>query len=225
MVGQAAVRDLRSRRVAIWTFRIGDVFGPEDELAVWICTLAVAFNDAIHSNLVIMDAKKPWESFYAWRVAVSHFSEACLHLERGMEIDAVRKFIEEDAELKAKCSDVLKRYAEIRTLANRVRNQAAFHYPYKTGQKAVARALKELADEQGSMGGTGSTKIKDSRQFYADEVVATLVLNAAGGSEDSYKEAATSFGEAVAAFGRFANVALDAFFMHHQSALTQSDAK
>lgn len=61
--------------------------------------------------------------------------------------------------------------------------------------------------------------MRDSRQFYADDVAARLVFNASGGSVAAYSEAVGALAEAVAAFARFANAALDTFFMQHHEAL------
>ncbi len=203
----------------LWTFRIGDVFDSEDPLSVWVCTLAVALNDTVHANVKTDGATQEWERLYEWRVAIAHFNEACLHLERGAQIQEVRDFVASEQSLQRAYDDVLARYRELRPLTNRIRNQAAFHYPYKEGRKAMSRALGELVDEQGAVGGEVSNKIKDSRQSYADELAAMLVWKAAGGSEDAYKRAAAALGEAVAVFARFANAALDAFFFQHRNAL------
>jgi hypothetical protein len=203
----------------LWAFRVGDVFDPDDPLAVWMCTLAVALNDAVHANIKTDEATREWERLYEWRVAIAHYNEACLHLERGAEFQEVKDFVASEPQLQNAYDDVLSRYHELRPLANRIRNQAAFHYPYKEGRKAMIRALRDLVDTEGTMGGVASNKMRDSRQFYADELVAMLVWKASGGSEESYKAAAATLGEAVASFGRFANAALDAFFYRHPDAL------
>jgi hypothetical protein len=210
--------------VPVWVFRFGDIFDPDDPLSVWICTLGIAFNDVIYSNVKVEAATKAWERFYGWRVAIGHFNEAALHLERGREIAEVVQFLESEGEVKERYEDVLRRYGDLRGLTNRFRNEAAFHYPYESGRVAVAEALGELADEEGAVGGIASTKIRDLRQFYADDVVAHLVFNASGGSEAEFEEAASALGDAVSAFGRFANVALDLFFTHHQEAMRLGDA-
>jgi hypothetical protein len=62
-------------------------------------------------------------------------------------------------------------------------------------------------------------QIRDNRQIYADEVVAALVLDAGGGTPQAYAETAEKLAGAVAAFGRFANAALDAYHVRHRSAL------
>jgi len=206
--------------VPTWTFRIGDVFDAEDTLSVWICTLAVAFNDAIHANLKVEAAETPWERSYEWRVAISHFNEACLHLERGRDEEEVVAFLESDEDLRTSFDEALSRYDAVRPLANRIRNQAAFHYPYKTGRRAVARALRDLADDEGGMRGT---KLRDSRQLYADDVVGRLLINASGGTLETYAEAAADFGDAVASFARFAHAAVEAYFLRHRDALRREE--
>jgi hypothetical protein len=82
--------------------------------------------------------------------------------------------------------------------------------------------LVELADEERVLGEAGSrTKIRESRQLYADDVLSALLTNAGGGTEDSYSRSVAATGEAVAAFWRFANAALDAYFFQHRDALTR----
>jgi hypothetical protein len=201
-------------------FRMGDLFDADDPLAVWVCTLSVAFNDAIHAAVKFSAADRSWESMYEWRVGVSHLSEACLHLERGREIDQVTQFIRKEG-LLASFEDVLDRYDALRKVANRIRSEATFHYPYEKGEKAVTRAMRELADAEEVIGSDGpSTKIRHSRQLYADDVVAMLVLNACGGTAEAHAETSAKLGEAVAAFGRFSNATLDAYFVRHAKALS-----
>jgi hypothetical protein len=195
---------------------MGEVFDGDDSLSVWICILAVAFNDQIHANVKVDEAQSDWERAYEWRVAISHFNEACLHLDRGRTDDRLVAFLETDPQLRTRFDEVLSGYEAVKRLANRIRNEAAFHYPYKRGQKAVARALRELSDDEGTMRGA---KLRDSRQEYADEVVARLIMNASGGSDESMKEAAQAFGQAVAAFGRFAHLALESYFLQRAQAL------
>jgi hypothetical protein len=207
--------------VPIWTFRIGDAFDADDPLSVWMCTLALAFNDAVHTNLKAGGAEIEWEFVYEWRIAISHFTEACLHLERGREVEQVTAFLASESDIKEAFDDVLTRYESVRQFTNDIRNQAAFHYPYESGQRAVARALRDLADSQGEFGGTASNKVKDGRLFFADEVAAKLVVNAAGGTKTATEAAMSAVADAVAAFARFANAALDAYFIRYKDALTE----
>jgi hypothetical protein len=203
----------------LWSFVIGDVFKADDPLAVWVATLGIAFNDLIHANNKVNDAKTEWERLYEWRIATGHYNEMCLHLQRGSALPEVQRFLKSEPAVKARHDDALVRYESLKRLTNRVRNEAAFHYAYKSGQRAVARALRDLATTDGAMGGTASDKIKDSRQLYADDLAGQLVVHAAGGSLKAYADAMARLGEGVAALGKFANGALDAYFMRHQAAL------
>jgi hypothetical protein len=103
---------------------LGDVFDPDDPLGVWICTLGIAFNDVIYSNVRVLDAERVWERFYAWGVAISHFNEAALHLERGRGIDGVLEFIKSDREVEKGYEDTLRKYADLRGLTHRFREWA-----------------------------------------------------------------------------------------------------
>lgn len=205
----------------LWAFTIGDVFNPDSPLSVWTATLGIAFNDLVHANAKVERARTEWERFYEWRIATGHYNEACLHLERTSSIPEVQRFLASEPKVKELHEATLKHYQALKRLTNRVRNEAAFHYAYKSGQRALARALRELAAAEGAVGGTASTKIKDSRQLYADDLASQLVLNAAGGSPESYAEAMATLGQGVAAFADFANHALDAYFMSHHGALRQ----
>jgi hypothetical protein len=205
----------------LWAFRIGDVFDPDDPLAVWACIVAIAFNDLVFANTKVDTAEDEWVRFYEWRIATGHFYEACMHLERSREVPEVQAFLRSEPKVEALHAEVLERYASLKSLTNRVRNQA-FHYPYKSGHRAVIRVLRDIANEQGTTGtATTSRKIRDSRQYFADEVVGNLTLNAAGGTTEAFQRAMTDLGEAVAALGRFSNAALDAYFWLHQNALRE----
>jgi hypothetical protein len=181
-----------------------------------VCTLAVALNDAVHANLKVEAAQTPWERSYEWRVAISHFNEASLHLGRGLKDERVVEFIDSEPEMRAKLDEAMTRYEGVRAAANRIRNQAAFHYAYKSDQRAVARALGQLADHEGVVRGT---KLRDSRMLFADEVVAQLLMNAQGGTDEAVEKLASDFADAVAAFARFAQFAVESHLLRHQAAL------
>jgi hypothetical protein len=145
-----------------------------------------------------------------------HFNEACLHLKRGIEDESVVRSIDSEPEMRAKFDDALEHYEGVRALANRIRNQAGFHYPYKSGQRAVARALREQADHEGA---TRGTKLRDSRLLFADDVVTQLLINAQGETREAVEKAASDFGHAVAAFARFAHFAIESYLLQHKDAL------
>jgi hypothetical protein len=205
----------------MFKFRMGDLFDADDPLAIWLCTLSIAFNDAIHATtkyLEAVKAERSWEVLYEWRVQISHFNEACLHLQRGRDVDEVIHFLQAEG-LLGEFDDVLSRYDVVRRAANRIRDEATFHYPYKSGQRAVVRALRQLADQEEFFGSYGpSSTIRHSRQLYADQVIATLVMNACGGTLEAHREASDQLQDAIGAFGRFANAVLDAYFVRHSRA-------
>ena len=185
---------------------------PADPLSIWACTLAQSFNDVVYSNVQIEDARKEWERFYRWRIAVGHYSEACLHLERTRNDPEVRDFLDDHNAVEILHRRALERYDGLRALANRVRNETVFHYPYAAGQRALTSALGDLAQDHGEMGTYGSKRIRDMRLEFADDVLARMVLNASGGSDEAYARAFSGLAEGVAAFAQFANSALEAYF-------------
>lgn len=48
---------------------------------------------------------------------------------------------------------------------------------------------------------------------FADEIMATMVMNASGGTQEKVEETMDGLREAVSAFMRFANQVQDEFFM------------
>jgi hypothetical protein len=165
-----------------WRFRIGDVFEASDPLAVWMATLSAAINDAVHSNTeyeLAATGDQAWEEFYEWRIAVSHFTEACQHLERGRAVPEVVAFLALEQVLQERFDEAINCYEDVRALAHRVRNQAAFHYAYEGGAEAVARAVTRMRNDDGSFGGEDE-RLRGSRWYYADELLARLVYDAAG---------------------------------------------
>jgi hypothetical protein len=191
-------------------FRIGDLFDADDQLAIWLCTLSIAFNDGMHTTRKFLAAERHWENLYEWRVRVSHLNEACLHLERGRAIVEVMQFIEAEGLLE-KFDDVLMRYEALRGALNRIRDEATFHYPYKSGARAVARALRQLADQDEYIGSSGPTDPRGTRLLYADQVSAALFINACGGTLEAYEGALAAQSDAFDAFRGFADAALDAY--------------
>lgn len=163
-----------------------------------------------------------WEEFYEWRIAVSHFTEACLHLKQGRAVPEVVAFLAREQTLQERFDEVINRYEDVRALAHRVRNQAAFHYAYEGGAEAVAAALTRMADDDGWFGGEDE-RLRGGRWHYADDLLARLVYDAAGGGEDAYADAAARVAEGVAAFARFANAALDAYFVSHANSVRQQE--
>jgi hypothetical protein len=196
----------------MFKFRMGDIFDADDPLAVWLCILAIGFNDAIHATIKFTEAERSWAVLYEWRVMVSHFNEACLHLERGRGVTEVEAFLEAEG-LSERLDELLSRYDALRHITNRIRNETTFHYPHHSGQQAVAEALRQIANEDEFTGSYGpSSKIRHSRQLFADQVVAALVMNASGGTRGDHERVLEDVQEAIGSLGRFANKVLDAYF-------------
>jgi hypothetical protein len=130
----------------MFKFRMGDLLDADDPLAIWVCTLSMAFNGAIHATTKYVEAEKPWQLLYEWRVQISHFNEACLDLKRSRRVNEVEAFLEAEG-LVEKLEDVLSRYDALRHITNRIRDETTFHYPYDSGQ-AVVNALRQLADQE-----------------------------------------------------------------------------
>lgn len=205
--------------MTILDFRIGDVFDADDDLSLWFCTIALAFNDIVITHVRADDAKEDWETFYFTRVGIGHYNEILLYLGRERDKAAIQEFI---ASLPTAVQDAyhetLALYDANRGIANRLRNEAIFHYPDKTGVEAMQRALRdpELLDARGGV--TSSTgKVRDARLHYADEVMAKMVLNAGGGSAERAGDVLGNLANGVRAFMRFANAMQDEFFVRKLS--------
>ena len=56
---------------------------------------------------------------------------------------------------------------------------------------------------------------------FADEVMARMVMNACGGTDEAVNAAYAMLGEGVAAFMRFANHGQDEFFSRRSEAVTR----
>ncbi len=173
--------------MALHKFRVGDVFQPEDELSLYSANLAMAFNDLVFTNIKMDETQSDWEMFYWSRLAYAHFNEVMLYIEskRGdSKIVAFVSRLPEDAQ--QRYSEALRRYDENRAVLNRLRNETVFHYPKGNSVAAISKAISEAKDEEGTAGSKKSNKVKDARMFFADDLLARMVFNAAGGSEDTY---------------------------------------
>jgi hypothetical protein len=196
------------------SFRIGDVFKPDDDLSVWFCTIALAHNDLVTTHVRVNEATAEWESFYYWRMAIGHYSEIMLFLRHMREKPAIKAFITSSPpKLQKAYQTALDLYDQHSRVAKHVRNKTAFHYPDPKGIRAMRRALRD-EDIQDDCGGVTSTsgKVGDARMHYADEVLAKMFMNEAGKIANTIDEVYAVLGESVAAFMRFANQAQDEFF-------------
>ncbi len=195
-------------------FRIGDVFEPDDDLSLWFCTIALAFNDIVFTHVRADEATEEWERFYFLRVGFGHYNEILLYMEREHLNPTVQEFIASlPSELQEAYRETLAIYDANRAIANRLRNEAIFHYPDKSGVEAMQNALRDPELQNARGGVTSSTgKVRDARLHYADEVMAKMVMNAGGGTTESVGDVFGALSEGVKAFMRFANAVQDEFF-------------
>lgn len=80
-------------------FKIGEAFPANDQLARWMTVLAMALNDLLIVNALVMprlEEKIPaeaGETFYLGRVAAAHLFEAATFLRKSDRIPAIKKFV------------------------------------------------------------------------------------------------------------------------------------
>jgi hypothetical protein len=168
-------------------FRFEEVFPPDDVLAEWVATLAVAFNDL---SLVRVQMGKDEESKHRWlywfRLGIAHFAEAASYLRDTSEIPEIAEFIaslpEDVREHHRKC---LECYTKHEKAIERIRSEAAgFHYPelkIKAGQRRKRTMQKVLRALSGSRGEIVGETIGDARLLFADDIVSALVGRALTG--------------------------------------------
>jgi hypothetical protein len=111
------------------------------------------------------------------RVSIGHYNEILLFIEREHEKPFVQEFVASLPEdVRSAYDDARASYAANRAIANRLRNEAIFHYPDQRGIEAMRRAFRDLVQD-GRGGVTSSSgKIRDARLHYADEVMAAMTL-------------------------------------------------
>jgi hypothetical protein len=205
-------------------FKIEAVFPAGHVLAEWLVTLALAMNDLIVVHVRLdEDQDSPELAFYWNRLAVSHFTEAMLFLERTTGLDEVAGFVDSlpDPARQAR-EESFEVFNERRGRLFSVRNKATFHYPELRpggGQavRPVGDALRELAGERGVI---RSARLRDARALFADDVVATLFAGELGGF-DAVAELRARVASGVTAFIRFANLALDEYLMRMRASGAQ----
>lgn len=200
--------------MAIHRFRIGDLVQPGDDLSLYLANLAMAFNDLVFTNVKMDEATASWESFYWSRLAFGHFNEVMLYLEEkdgDADVAAFISRLPKDAQ--ERYAEALRRYDENRSVLNRLRNETVFHYPKGKSVEAISRAIEQAQDDQGAAGSEKSNRLKDARMFFADDLLARMVFNAAGGSEEAYAQLVEEVAQAVRDFMKFTNAALDQLFV------------
>jgi hypothetical protein len=107
----------------------------------------------------------------------------------------------------------LRRYDEKRGVLNLLRNQTVFHYPKGKSVRAISKAIEQAQNDPGAAGSEKSDKIKDARMFFADDLLARMVFNAAGGTEEAYAGLVQELAAGVRDFMKFTSAALDQLFI------------
>jgi hypothetical protein len=201
-------------------FVFGMVFPTDDLLSEWVATLALAFNDlALVQDRIVADAETPHRFFYWLRLAIAHFYEAAKYLDDTAEVDEVKAFVATlPAEAQQHYETCLERYREQQTPVERLRNQAAFHYPRlqpNRQNRPMKKVLASLADEAGQIDKGEQNRLRDSRLLFADDIMSRFFVEASGG-EDALGQVHPNIEAAITAFMRFTQAALDEWFYRAQ---------
>ena len=202
-------------------FKFGEVFPPGDPLSEWVATIALAFNDIAYVHAQFDDAysKPAYEYLYLLRISLGHFHEAAKFLDETKSIPEVKSYLnslpKRARDLHADC---LRRYCERLGVLGPIRNLSAFHYPelkVKPGsnrKRPMERVLDGLADDYGEFFKAASGTVGDSRGLFADDFAGRLFAHGAKSDADLIA-AHQEIKEAITSFMRFANFALDEWWV------------
>lgn len=172
----------------------------------------------------IEDAEAKSDEFYFWRVAIGHYSEIMGFLGRMRDRPAIASFIDSSPSIvRDMYTAALDAWQNSRRAAKHIRNEAIFHYPDPKGIRAMRRALRTPELQAANGGVTSQTgKVRDARMHFADEVMARMVMNACGETEEAVNATYAMLDEGVAAFMRFANHVQDEFFLRQSNAIVRA---
>ena len=71
-------------------FKFGEVLPPDDVLAEWVATLALAFNDLSLVRVQMGEDEGPKHRWLYWfRLGIAHFAEAASYLRKTSEIPEI----------------------------------------------------------------------------------------------------------------------------------------
>jgi hypothetical protein len=197
-------------------FVFGSVFPPDDLLSEWMATLSIAFNDLalVHIRLD-EDYNTPHRFLYWLRLAIAHYNEAGVYLDRSSQVDEVKSFVLSlPPETQNRYADCLERYRSRKGQLERLRSEAAFHYPElrpERRKRPMKAVLDCLAGEVGRIDKGESGKVRDSRLLYADDISSRVFISASGG-EEALEAVHRDIEAGITAFMRFTNAALDEWF-------------
>jgi hypothetical protein len=166
-------------------FKFGEVFPPDDVLAEWVVTLALAFNDLslVRGPRWDQESKHRW--LYLFRLGIAHFREAAKYLRETTKIPAIGEFIDslpdEVREHHRKCLECYDKHEEA---IERVRHEAGFHYPeleIREGHRRKRTMQLVLDALRGNCGEIVGETIGDAELLFADDVASALVGRALSG--------------------------------------------
>ncbi|WP_445150491.1 hypothetical protein [Baekduia sp. Peel2402] len=143
------------------TFRMGDVFPADDDIAVWVMNLSIALGDLrIVADYAVRDEQPDYERIYFVRLFASHLREVAKLLARDFDDrqdvrDFVAKLPQAGRDARDEAARMLNdnftlrpRIVVWRDMA-RVRNDT-FHYASdKPSRKRLRAAIEEVADMEG----------------------------------------------------------------------------
>jgi hypothetical protein len=203
-------------------FRIGDVFDAEDEVAVYLVNVAMGFNDIVYAvSKGSGEGIEEWERFYWARLFAAHFHEAMDYVKRRSTQVVIRSFVERLAPAtQAHYLAALEQYAALETRLGQVRSRTVFHYETGGSAKHVKAAIRRNADATGFIRSGADGSLFGSRNVFADTVLSSLLVGAAGGNGEAVSQLVSELLDAVQEFMRFVNGALDEWLVEHRDAVT-----
>lgn len=194
------------------TFKMGDVFPPDDVLGQWIAMIGIAVNDIMTANTSMIkehdvsgDAVSP-RALYFSRIAFAHLYEIGKRLKRGEKIPEIKQFLAKlPLEVQESCRRVIDACKEI---LSKMR-QNVFHYPTPK-EKPFIQVLEDVKNFQGEITFEGKT-FADCRFEFADLIASNIAWWHVPSNNDKI-EIMKMVAEAVAAFNTFAQEAIDVYF-------------
>ncbi len=210
------------------TFRMGDLFDPDDVESRWAATLALIWNDLAFTNQRLIagmeSGAEPHENLYDARALVSAVWEATKFLrdtQNEASIEWFLKALPEEVvtdyraalratEPEASDSGFKRRLAAMRDLSS--------HYP-ELDRKHMPKALGKLSDEEGLI--VSGDRFIDVRADFADQIATNLVFDAPPDSwVREFTDFVTTLREVVLPLMRFLQAALGAHLEQHRNAIT-----
>ncbi|CAM3525118.1 hypothetical protein PALU110988_27295 [Paenibacillus lupini] len=180
-----------------YEFLLEDMFDLNKSLSRFIIKLAMARNDVlyVHKHLLKLTEQQPnnyvSESFYFFKLGISHLREAYMLLDAFKNDNTVKSFIEqtgpENQEMYSRIKEVNKNYNSniVGKLIKPIRHNT-FHY-YKTGKdfkEFDMSFMQELLKLKGLETGIRFTgeKVADAEYTFADEISFNLQFKTYDGS-------------------------------------------